>query len=243
MTAATTSGPASADALGATSGEVADRLRLAMARLGRRLVHTHPDAGMTPSRLTALGALEAAGPLRIGGLAEILGTSPPTTSRLVEVLYERGLVTRTPDPDDHRATRIALTAEGAALLHALRRCTTDALARRIDDLTVDRRAALVAALPVLEEIALPADTPRRVPACNSPRPRDGPRVLRPGCRCLRGARHGPVGAEPWLRAVLAAFAESVRGSARSSRGPHPGRLSTAVTTGSARSSSSRDGPA
>ena len=84
MTAATTSGPASADALGATSGEVADRLRLAMARFRRRLVHTHPDAGMTPSRLTALGALEAAGPLRIGGLAEILGTSPPTTSRLVE---------------------------------------------------------------------------------------------------------------------------------------------------------------
>ena len=155
MTAATRSGPVSGDALGATSGEVADRLRLTMGRLGRRLVHTHPDAGMTPSRLTALGALEAAGPLRIGGLAEILGTSPPTTSRLVEVLYERGLVTRTPDPDDHRATRIALTAEGAALLHALRRCTTDALARRIDDLTGDRRAALVAALPVLEQIALP----------------------------------------------------------------------------------------
>ena len=153
MTAATTS--ASGDALGSTSGEVADRLRLAMARLGRRLVHTHPDAGMTPSRLTALGALEAAGPLRIGGLAEILGTSAPTTSRLVEVLYERGLVTRTPDSDDHRATRIALTSEGAALLHALRRCTTDALARRIDDLTVDRRAALVGALPVLEQIALP----------------------------------------------------------------------------------------
>ena len=146
---------AAGDALGTTSGEVADRLRLAMARLGRRLVRTHPDAGMTPSRLTALGALEAAGPLRIGGLAEILGTSPPTTSRLVEVLYERGLVTRTLDPDDHRATRIALTAEGAALLHALRRCTTDALARRIDDLTGDRRAALVAALPVLEQIALP----------------------------------------------------------------------------------------
>ena len=153
MTAATTT--ATGDALGTTSGEVAGRLRLAMARLGRRLVHTHADAGMTPSRLTALGALEAAGPLRIGGLAEILGTSPPTTSRLVEVLYERGLVTRTPDPDDHRATRIALTAEGAALLHALRRCTSDALARRIDDLTADRRAALVAALPVLEQIALP----------------------------------------------------------------------------------------
>ena len=79
----------------------------------------------------------------------------------MEVLYERGLVTRTPDPDDHRATRIALTAEGAALLHALRRCTTDALARRIDDLAGDRRAALVAALPVLRADRAPGLTRRR----------------------------------------------------------------------------------
>jgi DNA-binding MarR family transcriptional regulator len=72
----------------------------------------------------------------------------------VEGLHERGLVARTPDPDDHRATRVAVTAEGAELLHAQRRRAIDALARRIDDLAPDRRAALVAALPVLEQIAL-----------------------------------------------------------------------------------------
>jgi DNA-binding MarR family transcriptional regulator len=167
MTAATTgtgpvgpaataeTGSAGSPVAGSTSGEVADRLRLAMARLARRLVRAHPDAGMTPSRLTALAALEAAGPLRIGGLAEILGTSAPTTSRLVEGLHERGLVARTPDPDDHRATLVELTEDGATLLHAQRRCTTDDLAHRIDDLAADRRAALVAALPVLEQIALP----------------------------------------------------------------------------------------
>jgi hypothetical protein len=47
-----------------------------------------------------------------------------------------------------------VTAEGAELLHAQRRRAIDALARRIDDLAPDRRAALVAALPVLEQIAL-----------------------------------------------------------------------------------------
>jgi DNA-binding MarR family transcriptional regulator len=151
MTAATGTGTAA----GSTSGEVANRLRLAMRRLARRLVRADPDAGMpTPPRLTALGALEAAGPLRIGGLADILGTSAPTTSRLVEGLHERGLVARTPDPDDHRATRVAVTAEGAELLQVQRGRAIDALARRIDDLTPDRRSALVAALPVLEQIAL-----------------------------------------------------------------------------------------
>ncbi|MDT0350887.1 MarR family winged helix-turn-helix transcriptional regulator [Pseudonocardia charpentierae] len=150
MTAATGTGTVA----GSTSNEVADRLRLAMRRLARRLVRADPDAGMTPTRLTALGALEAAGPLRIGGLADILDTSAPTTSRLVEGLHERGLVARTPDPDDHRATRVAVTAEGVELLHLQRGRVIDALARRIDDLAPDRRAALVAALPVLEQIAL-----------------------------------------------------------------------------------------
>jgi DNA-binding MarR family transcriptional regulator len=133
--------------------EVAGRLRLAMGRLGRRMARAHPDAGVTPSRLVALGVLEAAGPLRIGALAEHLGTSAPTTSRLVDCLHERGLVARTPDPDDHRATRVGLTPTGAARLREQRARTTDDLARRIDSLTADRRAVLVAALPVLEEIA------------------------------------------------------------------------------------------
>ena len=138
-----------------TSGadEVAGRLRLAMGRLGRRMARGHPDAGVTPSRLVALGVLEAAGPLRIGTLAEHLGTSAPTTSRLVDCLHERGLVDRTPDPDDHRATRVGLTPAGAARLQEQRARTTDDLARRIDGLSAAHRAILVAALPVLEEIA------------------------------------------------------------------------------------------
>ena len=97
--------------------------------------------------------LEATGPLRIGALAEQLGTSPPTTSRLVDCLHELGLVARTPDPDDHRATRVGLTDAGVARLHEQRGATTDDLARRIDGLADHRRALLVAALPVLEEIA------------------------------------------------------------------------------------------
>ena len=135
------------------AGELAGRLRLVTARLGRRLARAHPDADVTPSRLVALGVLEVAGPLRIGTLAEHLGTSAPTTSRLVDCLHERGLIARTPDPDDHRATRVHLTSAGLARLHEQRARATDDLARRIDALPADRRAALVAALPVLEEIA------------------------------------------------------------------------------------------
>jgi DNA-binding MarR family transcriptional regulator len=135
------------------AAEVARRLRVAITRLGRRIVHAHPDTGVTPTRLVALGVLERTGTVRIGALADRLGTSPPTASRLVDCLHERGLVARTPDPDDHRATRVGLTPAGLACLHEYRARTTDDLAARIDDLPADRRALLAAALPVLEEIA------------------------------------------------------------------------------------------
>jgi DNA-binding MarR family transcriptional regulator len=135
------------------SAEVARRLRVAITRLSRRIAHAHPDTGVTPTRLVALGVLELTGTVRIGALADRLGTSPPTASRLVDCLHERGLVARTPDPDDHRATRVGLTPTGLACLHEYRARTTDDLAGRIDDLPADRRALLAAALPVLEEIA------------------------------------------------------------------------------------------
>ena len=142
-----------------TAAEAARRLRVALTRIGRRMARAHPDAGVTPTRLVALGILELAGPLRIGALAEQLGTSAPTTSRLVECLHERGLVARTPDPDDHRAIRVGLTPDGLARLHEQRELSTDDLARRIDDLPVDDRLLLAAALPVLEEIARRAEPP------------------------------------------------------------------------------------
>lgn len=143
-----------------STGEAARRLRVALTRIGRRMARAHPDAGVTPTRLVALGILELTGPVRIGALAEHLGTSAPTTSRLVDCLHERGLVVRTPDPDDHRATRVGLTPAGRTRLHEQRSLTTDDLTRRIDDLTPADQTLLVAALPVLEELAARDDSPR-----------------------------------------------------------------------------------
>jgi len=67
-----------------------------------------------PHAVTTIFLLAWHGPRRPSALAATLGTSPAATSRLVETLATAGLVTRTPDPDDARATRIALTAQGVA---------------------------------------------------------------------------------------------------------------------------------
>ncbi len=72
-----------------------------------------------PHAMTAMFLLTQRGPLRPTALAAALGISAAATSRLVATLASAGLVTRTPDPEDARATRIALTERGVASATAL----------------------------------------------------------------------------------------------------------------------------
>ena len=74
-----------------------------------------------PHAVTVLFHIAWNGPMRPSALAATLGLSAAGATRIVETLATAGLVTRTPDPDDARATRIALTEQGVAvsgILHA-----------------------------------------------------------------------------------------------------------------------------
>ena len=49
---------------------------------------------------------------RASVLAHRMAVSRPTVTALVDSLFERGFVTREPDPDDRRAITVSLTAAG-----------------------------------------------------------------------------------------------------------------------------------
>ncbi|EHN13026.1 Transcriptional regulator MarR family [Patulibacter medicamentivorans] len=53
-------------------------------------------------------------PLTLRELAARLGADPPYATLIVDDLQERGLVQRTPHPDDRRAKLVQLTAAGRA---------------------------------------------------------------------------------------------------------------------------------
>ena len=61
------------------------------------------------------------GPMTIGALAERLDVSQQAASKAVADLERRGYVARTPDPDDARARRVALTERGEAAIAGGRR--------------------------------------------------------------------------------------------------------------------------
>ena len=137
----------------ATDVEFAGRLRIAAGRIARDGLGQKRVDGMTPSRMTALAVLAAEEPLRMGELAARLGISAPTVSRLVDHLAELGFLERVADEDDHRATRVRLSAEGHRGLAAVREHGATRLADRIAELDDAERAALERALPVLERLA------------------------------------------------------------------------------------------
>ena len=92
--------------------------------------------------------------LRQGDLAELMNMSPPSMTRLVEIMTEAGWVVRDRDPSDQRALLLVLTAgrpEDAR--HPARASRRPLLSAELADLTDDERAALEAAVPVLRKLA------------------------------------------------------------------------------------------
>jgi DNA-binding MarR family transcriptional regulator len=142
-----------ADAPEADAPEIdVTRLRVAIARVSRRL-RRHELAGLTPTQLSALATVERAGPLRLGDVAAAEKIAPSTLTRLVTALEEQGYVERSPVPGDARASTLAVTAEGHAVLERIRQESTILLADSLQTLTADQLTALAAALPALEQIA------------------------------------------------------------------------------------------
>jgi DNA-binding MarR family transcriptional regulator len=105
--------------------------------------------------LLTLRRLDDEGPLRITDLAAAELVAQPTMTGIVRRLEQDGLVARTPDPLDARASRIALTDAGRDELAAVRGARAAVLQERLDRLDADARAALEAALDPLDQLLSP----------------------------------------------------------------------------------------
>jgi DNA-binding MarR family transcriptional regulator len=135
------------------ANELAGGLRTVVSRLAFHLRRSATRQGITPTRLTAMAALEASGPQRPSDLAATLGISAASMSKLAEVLEEGQWTRRRPDPKDQRAYLLSLTDHGVSTLESLRREGTSQLTDDINALAPEQRETLAAALPVLFAIA------------------------------------------------------------------------------------------
>lgn len=108
----------------------ADRIGQELMRLLRivaRLKHNNDSAVGH-----VLAELLERGPMRVGALAQALGTDPSTVSRQVTALVAAGLAERRADPDDGRSHLLATTESGAQQCVAGRRRRVQAIATILD---------------------------------------------------------------------------------------------------------------
>jgi len=115
------------------------------------------EAGGSPLSqgvLSALFTVVKEGPLRSGELSTREGVAPPSMTKVVVALEQQGFIERVPDPEDGRAALISATATGRELVETSRAHRLDGLARRLAALEPDQLAALEAALPALEALAV-----------------------------------------------------------------------------------------
>jgi DNA-binding MarR family transcriptional regulator len=133
-----------------------ESLLRAQATLSREFVQTGDWSELLPREYGVLYALsKAPDGLRITDLGDDALLTQPGMSRLVGRLEKRGLVERRDDPDDARACRIRLTAEGSEVqrrvgsAHARQVATamTRALSRAELEKLQDLSRALIAASP------------------------------------------------------------------------------------------------
>lgn len=129
---------------------VADRLHSAAIHLLRALRREDRALGVGPAKLSALSVLVFGGPRSIGALARAEQVRLPTMSRLVAALERDGLATRTPDPEDGRASRVHPTARGRSVLRQGRARRVATLARRLEQLPEADRALLSRAAELIE---------------------------------------------------------------------------------------------
>src|SRR5664279_2481745 len=138
------------DGIGAV--EEATGLGVAIVRIQRQL-RARSGSDMTPSQSSALARIEQDGPLRLGALAELEGTTAATMSRVIDSLADRSLIERVPDPVDGRASLVRLSPEGGALLHGLRAGYTEALRGALAQLSAGERRVVRQSIPVLARLS------------------------------------------------------------------------------------------
>jgi DNA-binding MarR family transcriptional regulator len=129
----------------------ANRLRLVLARLQRRL-RQQASAGITPSQLAVLSALSRLGPSTPGELAAAEAVQPPSITRIANALEENQLVERMVVSDDRRSVKLRLTPKARRLMQSIRDQRTAWLADRFAELSPAHARELRRGIEALEQL-------------------------------------------------------------------------------------------
>ncbi|MCC9306689.1 MULTISPECIES: MarR family winged helix-turn-helix transcriptional regulator [Kitasatospora] len=130
-----------------------NQLRSSVMRLSRRLKHQHVEQSLSPTEMSVLGTLARCGSATPGELARREHVQPPSMTRIIAMLEEKGLVRRESHPQDRRQVVVSMTEQAAEILDESRRRRNAWLAELASQLTDEEWAAVREAAPALYRLA------------------------------------------------------------------------------------------
>ena len=144
------------DGITESSAAAARELRVVVGRLRRQLRGLAIEGDLTPSQTAVLTRLWKEGDSSASALAGAERIRPQSMAAIVAALNERGLIERTPDPEDGRRQMISLTGADRQRAESNRQVREEWLARAIHDrYSESERRTILDALALLERLTEP----------------------------------------------------------------------------------------
>ena len=141
------------DGIGESAVAAARDLRVVFSRLRRRLRGVAVGGDLTPSQTAVLTRLWKDGASSASALAGAERVRPQSMATIVAALDQRGLIERTPDPEDGRRQVVSLTEAGHERAESDRQVREEWLALAMQERYSEReRRIILEALSLLERL-------------------------------------------------------------------------------------------
>ncbi len=118
----------------------------------RAELRAHRSVDISVPQMRALGFINHSTAVSLSELADHIGLTLPSMSRMIDGLVERGLVSRTEDPEDRRRVVLCLTGAGRETVETAQAATRAAMAERLAVLNSDQETAVIEAMDALRPL-------------------------------------------------------------------------------------------
>jgi DNA-binding MarR family transcriptional regulator len=118
--------------------------RVLVAVAARSLADVGEEVTLTQYR--TLVVLASRGPQNLAGLAEAVGVTPATATRMCDRLVRKGLIRRREERGDRRLLRVVLTEKGRALVDTVTDRRRREIKRIISEIPPEEQVVLIQAL-------------------------------------------------------------------------------------------------
>ena len=138
----------------ACAQEILDVVPIVMRSI-RAELRRHRTADLSIPQFRTLAFIDRNADASLSDVAEHIGLTLPSMSKIVEGLVVRKFVTRQTARDDRRRMTLALTARGLTALQASRDATRACLAEDLAGLTERQRETITQAMEILRPVFTP----------------------------------------------------------------------------------------